>query len=246
MVLLAVIMEAKENIDNTISRQNIAYYNDIAGNYEEILQKDTTNEIVRKKVASSFMDLVQGSLVLDFGGGTGMDLEWLLQQGYAVIFCEPSSGMRALAIERAHSGTVAHKIIFLADDKTNFRNWTENSPFSDKVDAILANFAVLNCIPDLDLVFEKLALAIKPGGVMQALLLETSLVKRLRSNPATLIKSLFSGKTQNYLVEYNGQRQKVYVHSIRSIKKAARPHFKIISTQSVGGFGFSLIHLNRL
>jgi SAM-dependent methyltransferase len=239
-------MEAKENTDKAITRQNIAYYNDIAVDYEAILQKDKTNEVIRKKTASFFKDLVQGQLVLDFGGGTGLDIEWLLQQGYAVIFCEPSKAMRELAIKRINSKLYGSCTSFLADDKTDFSNWTENSPFPDKVDAILANFAVLNCIPDLDLLFEKLALVIKPGGVMQALVLETNLVKRLKSNPATLIKSLFLRKPQSYSVEHNGQRQNVYVHSIGSIRKAARPYFKIISAQSVGGFGYSLIHLKRL
>ena len=43
--------------------------------------------------------------------------------------------------------------------QTDFRNWNAGFPFDQKVNAVLANFAVINCIPDIELLFEKLALA---------------------------------------------------------------------------------------
>ena len=74
-------MEAPGNNNYaTINQQNISYYNEIAADYDAILQKDVNNTAVRLKLAAKFTTLVKSGRVLDFGGGTGQDLGWLLQQ----------------------------------------------------------------------------------------------------------------------------------------------------------------------
>ena len=166
--------------EEQISRQNISYYDEIATDYDAIINKESANKIIRKKVSDKFISLVKGRLVLDFGGGTGQDLSWLLNNNYRVVFCEPSASMRRIAIDQHKNAFSGTKIDFLDGDKTDFRNWNEIFPFEQKVDAILANFAVINCIPDIDLLFKKLALAIKPGGILVALILESGLKKWLR------------------------------------------------------------------
>ncbi|MDP9041293.1 MAG: hypothetical protein M3N30_04880, partial [Bacteroidota bacterium] len=54
-----------------IGRQNIAYYDGIAADYDAILDRDSSNAIIRAKVADTFSSLVKSGTVLDFGGGTG-------------------------------------------------------------------------------------------------------------------------------------------------------------------------------
>jgi SAM-dependent methyltransferase len=232
--------------EKQISRQNISYYDEIAADYDAILNKEASNKIIRKKVSDKFTSLVKGSVVLDFGGGTGEDLGWLLDNNYHVIFCEPSVSMCKIAIEKYKNEFSEAKITFFDNDKTNFRNWNETFPFEHKADAILANFAVINCIPDIGLLFKKLALAIKPGGILFALILDSSFKKRLRANLKETIKSIFSKNKVHYFVEYNGQRQLVYLHSNKDIKLAAAGSFDFNDIEKLTGSGFSLLQLVRI
>src|ERR1700676_5350087 len=171
-------MSGSKKMNNVqISRQNISYYNEIAADYDAILNKDSSNTIIRNKVAAKFISLVNGGSVLDFGGGTGQDLGWLLQNDYKIIFCEPSAAMRQIAIEWSKGEFPDAGISFFDDNKSDFRSWNAKFPFDQKVNAVLANFAVINCIPDIEFLFEKLALAMDPGGIVIALILDIGLVK---------------------------------------------------------------------
>src|SRR6202035_4865586 len=114
---------SKNKNEVQISRQNISYYNEIAPDYDDILNKDKANTIIRDKVAAKFTSLVNGGAVLDFGGGTGQDFGWLLQRGYHIIFCEPSVAMRQIAIERAKSEFPGAGISFFDENTTDFRSW---------------------------------------------------------------------------------------------------------------------------
>src|SRR5579863_9383048 len=141
--------ETERNVQ--ISKQNISYYNEIAENYDTILNENENNKIIRETVADRFSSLVKAGCVLDFGGGTGRDLGWLIQHPYQVLFCEPSATMREIAIHRVSKEFPDARISFFDDSKSDFRNWNDIFPFERKVDAIIANFAVINCIPDVQL-----------------------------------------------------------------------------------------------
>ena len=228
-----------------ITRQNISYYDEIALNYDAILNEDGSNTIIRDKVAAEFTSLVKGGSILDFGGGTGRDMGWLIQHHYRITFCEPSTAMRQIAIDRRKSEFPDSSISFFNDNETDFRSWNSIFPFEEKVNAILANFAVINCIPDIEFLFEKLALAIKPGGIILALMLENSLTKRLRSNLKGSLMSFISGNPLSITIDYNGKRQLVYIHSNRAIKKALANNFEFNHLERLREFGFCLIHLVR-
>jgi SAM-dependent methyltransferase len=230
---------------NDISKRNISYYDEIAEDYDAILNKDAANAIIRTGVSDRFNSLVKSGTVLDFGGGTGQDLGWLLRYGYSVIFCEPSAGMRKIAVERSGYELPGSVISFLKDHETDFRTWNSLFPFEQKVNAVLANFAVINCIPDINTLFEKLALVIEPGGIVFALMLDYNIFKKLRSNLKGTIQSFFSGNTLSFEIDYNGERQQVYLHSGKAIRKAIAHAFKYHHPERFRRFGYRLIHLVR-
>jgi SAM-dependent methyltransferase len=236
---------SKNGDGRTISSQNILYYNLIAPDYDAILNKDAANAMIRQTVASRFIALVKGGSVLDFGGGTGRDLGWLTQNRYRVIFCEPSAAMRQIAMGREKTEFPEAGVTFFDDNQSDFRNWDTLLPFQQKTDAVLANFAVFNCIPDIEFLFEKLALATDPGGIVITLMLDGGILKRLRSNLKGTIKSIFSGAPVSYRIDYNGERQLVYIHSIHAIKKAVKRKFEFCHFERLDGSGFCLIHLVR-
>lgn len=231
--------------DRLINQQNILYYDKIAADYDAILHKDPANSDVRKKVAEKFTALVKTGRVLDFGGGTGQDLGWLVQHHYDIVFCEPSTAMRQIALVRSKKEFPETGIFFIDDDKTDFRNWDPVIPFEPKADAVLANFAVINCIPDIDLLFTKLAVVINPGGIILAIILNNSLTKRLQSNRKGTIRSFFNGNPVKIEIDNKDQRQVIYIHTMKAIKRASSGNFEFKQTERLLGSAFSLIHLVR-
>src|SRR5450631_255764 len=164
-------------IPDPADRTNIFYYDAIAAEYESMLNNDVKNLLIRDTVTQKFLTAVKAGRVLDFGGGTGLDFGWLIKHRYPITFCEPSHGMRRIAVERMKKDCPDAAVFFLNDEQADFRNWTDSFPFGESMDAALANFAVINCIPDIGLLFEKLSLALKPGGQLIALVLDYDFLK---------------------------------------------------------------------
>ncbi len=217
--------------------KNISFYNEIANEYDAIMEKERSNEIVRREVAGKFPDTVTPGRVLDFGGGTGSDLGWLTDHYYHVIFCEPSTRMKQLAIRRHNRKILPGHVEFLSGAAVDFTDWNRNLPFYPPADAILANFAVINCIEDIDLLFRNLSLVLRPGGNLIALVLRPKILHLLRS---------FVGLAPDTLeVRYKQHEQKVFVHTTRAIRKASRDQFHFSGRQSLPGSVFLLIHLTR-
>src|ERR1700760_2851105 len=75
--------------------QTTAFYDTIAEQYDSHLT--ASDESVRNIVAGAFEETVKGAKVMDFGGGTGLDLHWLTKK-YQVFFVEPSTNMRSVAV----------------------------------------------------------------------------------------------------------------------------------------------------
>jgi SAM-dependent methyltransferase len=237
--------ESEKTHPDLISTQNKSYYDEIAAGYDGILNEDPSNYVIRANVTARFKALVKRGTMMDFGGGTGRDLDWLVQEKYRIIFCEPSAGMRKIAMARSKIEFPEALIRFLDESETDFRKWNAGFPFEQKLDGVLANFAVINCIPDIELLFEKLAGAVTPGGIVLALVLEASLIKRLQSNLKGTIRSFFYRDPVSFFITYTGKRQQVYLHSHKEIQKAVGIYFELKHRERMTGSGFSLIHLVR-
>jgi SAM-dependent methyltransferase len=216
--------------------QNISYYNEIADSYDAILDKELSNESIRRRVGDRFREAVPMGTVLDFGGGTGRDLEWLMVHGYQVIFCEPSAGMREQAI-RQERKSPRGRVRFLSGKETDFTRWQKDLPLFLPVDGILANFAVINCIPDIGLLFNNLAGVLKPGGHFIALI--------LRPKWTQVLRTLVSRTPVTLRVRYKQHQQTVFIHTRKSINEAAAPYFNFSRYRSLQGSVFSLIELTR-
>ena len=216
-----------------ISNQNIDYYDKISVDYDCILRVDDKTNLVRKKVAQKLISLVKEGTVLDFGGGTGEDLKWLTDNNFSVIFCEPSTGMRKIAIEKFNNSNIT----FIEDPQTDFTSWNQTLPFPQKVNVVLANFAVLNCILDLDLFFTNITLITAPKAELLLLILDYNLKQR--------IQMYFSKKPVKVKVEHKNKEQLVYLHTLKSIKKATADLYEFKSIEQFREKGFLLIHLTR-
>jgi SAM-dependent methyltransferase len=227
----------------SVNNQNILYYDRIAADYDRIMEEDNLNEIVRQKVANKFCDTVPPGLVLDFGGGTGKDLLWLTQKGYRIIFCEPSPEMRKKAIRFFKKNIPESDVLILPKEKTDFTQWKTFPPFSEKVDAILINFAVLNCINDIKSLFFSLASVMNPGGNVFALILDNRRDQMMRrSRRKTIINSVFNFSFR-FSVYFGPYRQTVFIHTDKEIETATKKYFELKNKENWDSCSYSLIHL---
>ncbi len=236
-------MSPKRNVK--IIEQNISYHDAAAESYDTIMAQDPPNRPIRERVQQKFLSLQAPGRVLDFGGGTGLDLEWLTANNYSVIFCEPSPGMREKAIHYNNTRLHSDRITFLEGESTDFRKWAEKLPFAEKADAILSNFGPLNYIPDIVPVFENLARVIKPGGHCLLLILDMSLRKKMKWHRRNAIRSLLLGVPFVMYIPYKEHSQTVFVHTVREIKQASARWFTYGNSEPLAGLGFVLINLIR-
>ena len=239
-------MSRKSNQDpRIISSQNASFYDEIAEHYDLLMNDQDKNARTRLKVAGKFTQIVKSGSIMDFGGGTGLDLGWLSAQNYEIFFCEPSIGMRQKAIELNQKKIGNPNIKFISDNQSDFTVWPGNNPFPRALDGILSNFAVLNNIPDLVPLFQSLSVVLKPGGSLLACILDNSPMRVFRNYPMGYIRSFILGKPVSTIIHFKEHEQMVYLHSMNQIGKAADPFFKMVSSENISNSPFKLIHLLR-
>lgn len=208
---------------------SIHAYDDLAGRYDEQLQKDG-GDLVRATVHRMLKPYLLASMnVLDFGGGTGLDLELLAGDNRTVYFCEPSAQMRSLAKKRAEE--LSGNISFMQD--CDVWNWHDSIFNRARIDFCLANFGVVNSIVDLDLFFEKIGLAIKSGGILALVILD-----EFPGNSGFFRWArVFYGKIRMRILQrtyvVNGPIHKPVVHTRKRIRTSARAHFSSVKEAHV-------------
>lgn len=107
-----------------IIEQNISYYNSIGRQYDAMVDK-SSDKVIRQRVAGKFSSSMHSATVLDFGGGTGLDLQWLTDINNKIFLCESSKAMRRIAIT-VSKNLLNQDIIFLDDSAADFRDGISN------------------------------------------------------------------------------------------------------------------------
>jgi len=220
------------------------FYDVVAKDYNQHM---TVNDRKAREIISArFTSIVNSGNVLDFGGGTGLDMPWLVNNGhYRVFFLETSFGMREIArkslLQMEHS-----KAVFFVDDRLDFNEWgINNLPFGEKMDGVLANFAVLNSIPNLEVFFEKMALVCNKNCHLFLTVLRTGFPGILKKYP---LKSAARLLLQGQLVvtnKYDGVEHATYIHSIGALRSASARQFNYVSQGGVPFSDFVLLHLSK-
>src|SRR5260370_23234027 len=104
------------------------------------------------------------------------------------------------------------------------------------MDAILSDFAVINCIANIDLLFKNLAQILKPGGHLVALMLNHEYKKTWRWKFREFIRSIVSRKPVIKNIQYKEHQQTVYYYSPSHIKKASAGYFDTLSMEPLYEF----------
>lgn len=224
----------------------IEYYDNFSLKYNDTLNSNHINTKIRDEVKQYFLKNVKGKYVLDFGGGTGKDVEWLTNNGFTVYFCEPAGRMRELAFKNFHKSGLSGEVNFLNDENSDYQNWISNDhPFEHKVNGILANFAVLNSIKRIEILSEKLALITHPGSHLVISVLNVKLNKIFSRDFPVIFRLYLTGNGLATIVKDEDHQMIVYLHTRKKLVKSLKKHFDYVESLPVSGSTFKLFHFVR-
>jgi SAM-dependent methyltransferase len=189
-----------------------AYYDAQAARYDATMDSEPRNARFRDAFRTLVAERIpRGGRILDFGCGTGLDAAWYASRGFTVIAYDPSARMidqLTIRCQREIADGVVTPLTV---------------PFDGPVDAIVANFAVLNLVPDLSDLFGRFARAVAPGGQVIVSVINPFYWRDLRCGWwwRALSKSWGSA-----MLTVEGSDAASYRHYLGAIARAASPAFR--------------------
>lgn len=206
-------------------RTVLEFYDSIAPDYDSHMTE--SDKKARLSVRDLFRKYVTSGNILDFGGGTGLDLPWMVESGYNVLFMEPSEKMRAIAHQRIQSNNV-----------TFINDWGDTRLFQQKVNGIFANFAVFNCIEnDFDVLFQTFARISSDNCYVVVTVIDPrfgNMIKHYSIVAAT--KMLLRSR-----LTIQSDRLPTYIHSISSLRKTSCEYFTLQSIVALDVSSFAVL-----
>jgi SAM-dependent methyltransferase len=180
--------------------------------YHNFILSSRRNRRVRDRFQKIALDLLpEGADVLDFGAGTGIDAKAYAAKGHPTFVYEPSAAMCEYLAQYCRD-EIARKTMI-----------TVTSPLTCKVQAVTANFAVLNHFADHTLLFEELSHVVHQGGFVLANMLNPYYLGDARyswwrSNVMNLLRR------GHYAIE---SESRIHRFAPRVVTRAAAPHFRL-------------------
>jgi len=180
--------------------------------YHNFMLASERDRAVRGRFQKMALDLLdENAGVLDFGAGTGIDAKTYSAHGHPTFVYEPSEAMRNYLGQHCQDEIVRKAIVSVA------------SPSECNVQAVTANFAVLNHIEDHAPLFEELSRTVSPGGFVLASMLNPYYLgdaryQWWRSNLTTLMRS------GHYAI---ASESRIHRFAPRVVARAAQPFFRL-------------------
>lgn len=187
--------------------------------YHNVIQASPRDRAVRDSFQRLALHLLtEGAEVLDFGAGTGIDAKTYATHGHTTFVYEPSPAMRDY-LARYCSDEIERKAIV-----------TVTTPLTCKVQAVTANFAVLNHIEDHTSLFEALSRVVQQGGFVLASMLNPYYLGDARYGwwRSNLINLMRNG---HYAIP---SESRIHRFVPRVVARAAAPHFRLESVTPRG------------
>lgn len=218
------------------------FYNGLADKYNQQMEVESG---ARLQVAEYLKTHATGKHIMDFGGGTGLDLPWLKESFDRILFCEVSSLMREQACELVTVNQWQNQVRILDKELVDFRNWGRSEFEIFKVDCILSNFAVVNSIPDLELLFERWFQILKPQGTVFMVLLDPMEKVVIKKYFIEWFKAVLKGQKLTIQVSSDKKDFRPIVYEMRHLRKMIKDRFEIIDSFKVSN-DHRLLHFKKL
>lgn len=230
--------------------QDVQPFDAVAAEYDSHFTHHQLGRWLREAVHRHLADLVQpGAHVLELGCGTGEDALWLARHGAHVTATDASAAMLKIAARKTAAAGLSEQITFAQVDLLGNGEWgigsAESSPKppipypllpTPQYDAVLANFGVLNCLPDRRALASTLARWVRPGGRM-------ALVVMSPICPWEIIWHLAHGQIRTALRRFRsgvrahvgrGTTVRVWYPSPRRLQQEFTLHFHHVQTVGIG------------
>jgi SAM-dependent methyltransferase len=194
--------------------------------YHNVMLASPRDLTVRHRFQKMALELLpEGADVLDFGAGTGIDAKAYAARGHLTFVHEPSAAMREYLAHYCRDEIAREAILPMA------------SPLACKVQAVTANFAVLNHFADHTSLFGELSRVVQQGGFVLASMLNPYYLGDARYGwwRANVMNLMRSG---HYAVD---SESRIHRFAPRVVARAAAPHFRL-ERVTPRGFGLA-VHL---
>jgi ubiquinone/menaquinone biosynthesis C-methylase UbiE len=207
-----------------------AAFDAIAGEFDSRFDGWASVAAQRHAVRRELLDVFpEGSRLLEVGGGTGVDAEWLAERGRRVLLTDASPAMVRAASARLGSDVTECLAIEQLD---------RLAERGERFDGVFSNFAALNCIDDLSPVGAALERLVKPGGrivlvVFGCFCPGEMITELVRGRFGQCFRRFARGQVAASL---GGRRFTVRYHRRRDIERALSPWFELRSARAIGLF----------
>lgn len=202
--------------------------------FGEWLSVAAQRRAVRAALAEAFP---VGSNLLEIGGGTGEDAQWLLERGRNVLLTDASPAMVRLAAAKLAAWPGAETAVAAAEDLLALAD-RRNHEGRARLDGAYSNFAALNCVDDLSAFAAGLARLLRPGAPALMVVFGAAspgdiLVEALRGRPKAMFRRFGRDAAPARL---GGRSFTVRYHRRRDLARALGPWFRPAGAQGIGVF----------
>jgi SAM-dependent methyltransferase len=177
--------------------------------------------------------------ILELGGGTGEDAEFLAAMGFQVLLTDPSRAMVSIArsklVSPESTASESSAEILAAEDMEEFAG-RKLASGEALFDGAFSNFAPLNCVVDLNPVARGLARLLKPGA--PAMLVVFGVIcpgematELLRGRPRNAFRRFQRGQTAARL---SGHDFRVVYHRRSDLLRVFAPWFELERRLGIG------------
>jgi SAM-dependent methyltransferase len=210
-----------------------ASFDAVAAAYDAQFTHHPLGQWMRKAVHRHLAACVQpGDSVLELGCGTGEDAIWLARLGARVTATDASAAMLEAAAAKAAAAGDADRLTFAQLDLEQPGRWEP----ADQYDFVLANFGVLNCLPDRRPLAAALARWMRPGGRVALVLMSPFCPWEImwfgmHGRFYTAFRRFRSGEQAHV---GNGATVRVWYPSPRRLRADFAPHFRPLYHAGIG------------
>ncbi len=226
-------MKEVETFDPEDTVAAAAAFDHVAPRYDREWTDILAGTLQRRQVWRHVDPLFQaGDRVLDLGCGTGADAVHLAGRGVVVRAMDASGAMVTCAQKRVESAGLGQRVRTEVLAIEELDQLSGNEDF----DGVLSNFGAMNCVADVTAVAKSLARLVRPGGnVALCTLGKFCLWETLWYLVAADLGKAFRRWGDGAEATLgSGSSFAVYYPSVREIRNAFEPRFRLKSARGIG------------